>query len=45
MERKHEKYERLIALCKALPPIPTAVAHPCDETLAARAPWKRRRSV
>lgn len=32
MERKHEKYERLIARCKALPPVPTAVAHPCDET-------------
>jgi len=31
MERKHEKYERLIALCKTLPPAPTAVAHPCDE--------------
>jgi len=32
MERKHEKYERLIARCKALPPVPTAVAHPCDES-------------
>lgn len=32
MDRKHEKYERLIARCKALPPIPTAVAHPCDES-------------
>jgi phosphate acetyltransferase len=32
MERKHEKYERLIARCKALTPVPTAVAHPCDET-------------
>ncbi len=32
MERQHEKYERLIARCKALPPVPTAVAHPCDET-------------
>jgi phosphate acetyltransferase len=31
MERKHEKYERLIAACKALPPTRTAVAHPCDE--------------
>jgi len=31
MGRKHEKYERLIALCKTLPPAPTAVAHPCDE--------------
>ncbi|KXB32379.1 phosphate acetyltransferase [Dechloromonas denitrificans] len=31
MERKHEKYERLIARCKTLSPTPTAVAHPCDE--------------
>jgi phosphate acetyltransferase len=32
MERKHEKYERLLNRCKSLPPTPTAVAHPCDET-------------
>ena len=32
MSRKHEKYERLIAFCKALPPVPTAVAYPCDQT-------------
>jgi len=31
MERKHEKYDRLIARCKALPPTRTAIAHPCDE--------------
>jgi phosphate acetyltransferase len=31
-ERQHEKYERLIAMCQALPPTPTAVAHPCDES-------------
>lgn len=30
--RKHEKYERLIAAAKGLPALPTAVAHPCDET-------------
>jgi phosphate acetyltransferase len=30
MTRKHEKYERLIDFCKALPPTPTAVAYPCD---------------
>jgi phosphate acetyltransferase len=30
--RKHEKYERLIAMCKPLPPTPTAVAYPCDAT-------------
>ena len=32
MERKHEKYDRLIARCKALKPVPCAVAHPCDES-------------
>ena len=32
MERKHEKYQRLLARCKALPPAPAAVAHPCDES-------------
>jgi len=26
------KYERLLARCKNLEPIPTAVAHPCEET-------------
>lgn len=29
---KHQKYERLIAAAQALEPLPTAVAHPCDET-------------
>jgi len=32
MKNKHEKYERLIALCKSLPPTSTAVAHPCDQS-------------
>ena len=32
MERKHEKYQRLLDFCRALPPTPTAVAHPCDES-------------
>jgi phosphate acetyltransferase len=31
VERKHEKYERLLARCRSLPPLPCAVAHPCDE--------------
>jgi phosphate acetyltransferase len=31
MEKKHERYDRLIERCKNLPPTPTAVAHPCDE--------------
>ena len=32
MERKHEKYLRLLDFCKSLPPTPTAVVHPCDES-------------
>lgn len=32
MERKHQKYERLLARCKEIAPAPTAVAHPCDES-------------
>jgi len=32
MERKHEKYQRLIDYCKTLPPLPTAVVHPCDKS-------------
>ena len=31
-ERPHEKYQRLLDYCKTLPPTPTAVAHPCDQT-------------
>jgi phosphate acetyltransferase len=30
--RRHEKYDRLIAKASGIPAIPTAVAHPCDET-------------
>lgn len=30
MDKKHEKYQRLIQRCKSLAPTPTAVAHPCD---------------
>jgi phosphate acetyltransferase len=32
MEHKHEKYQKLIDRCKTLPPTPTAVVHPCDES-------------
>jgi phosphate acetyltransferase len=32
VERKHEKYDRLLARCRDLPPLPCAVAHPCDES-------------
>ena len=28
----HEKYQRLIDECKMLPPTPTAVVHPCDQS-------------
>jgi len=30
--REHAKYERLVAATRSLQPLPTAVAHPCDET-------------
>jgi phosphate acetyltransferase len=30
MENAHQKYQRLLNHCKALPAVPTAVAHPCD---------------
>ena len=33
----HEKYQRLIDAAKALPPVVTAVAHPCDESSLAGA--------
>jgi phosphate acetyltransferase len=32
MDAKHRKYQRLLDFCKSLPPTPTAVAHPCDES-------------
>ena len=32
MEQKHKKYQRLIDHCRQFPAIPTAVAHPCDES-------------
>jgi len=32
MGPSHEKYDRLIAHCKSIPPTQTAVAHPCDES-------------
>ena len=32
MERKHEKYDRLLDRAKAHAAVPTAVAHPCDES-------------
>jgi phosphate acetyltransferase len=32
MSAPHEKYRRLIEAAKALPPLATAVAHPCDES-------------
>lgn len=35
--RRHEKYERLLEMAKALPPLVTAVAHPCDASSLAGA--------
>ena len=32
MDRPHDKYQRLLDFCQTLPPTPTAVAHPCDES-------------
>jgi phosphate acetyltransferase len=32
MTRKHEKYERLLAHCREIAAVSTAVAHPCDES-------------
>ncbi|HVN28627.1 MAG TPA: hypothetical protein VMT64_09085, partial [Candidatus Binataceae bacterium] len=32
MNQKHSRYKALLDRCKALPPTPTAVAHPCDES-------------
>ncbi|HVJ59431.1 MAG TPA: phosphate acetyltransferase [Burkholderiaceae bacterium] len=32
MEREHAKYQKLLDFCKTLPPTPTAVAHPCDQS-------------
>lgn len=29
--RRHEKYDRLIARCRGLSPVVTAIAHPCDD--------------
>jgi phosphate acetyltransferase len=37
MENKHEKYQRLIDYCQTLPPLPTAVVHPCDKSSLAGA--------
>ena len=32
MERTHDKYRRLIDYVKTLPPMPTAVVYPCDQS-------------
>jgi phosphate acetyltransferase len=31
-ETRHARYEQLMARCKGLPPTPTAVAYPCDQS-------------
>jgi len=35
--RKHEKYDQLLQMARQLPPLTTAVAHPCDESSLAGA--------
>ncbi len=40
--RKHEKYDALIAACRARPPLRTAVVHPCDESSLSAA-WEAAR--
>ncbi|MGZ5200852.1 MAG: phosphate acetyltransferase [Telluria sp.] len=37
MDNQHEKYQRLIDYCHTLPPLPTAVVHPCDKSSLAGA--------
>jgi phosphate acetyltransferase len=32
LTRRHEQYESLLRACRSLPPIKTAVVHPCDES-------------
>ena len=32
MDQPRPKYQKLLDYCKTLPPTPTAVAHPCDES-------------
>ena len=32
LDQQHERYRRLIEYCKDLPPLPTAVVHPCDKS-------------
>jgi phosphate acetyltransferase len=32
MEQRHAKYKKLLERCSQLSPVPTAVAHPCDES-------------
>src|SRR5262245_64985444 len=37
MSREHEKYERFIERARAIVPLPTAVAHPCEASALAAA--------
>jgi phosphate acetyltransferase len=37
MNNNHAKYQRLLDACRGLPPMPTAVVHPCDEAAIAGA--------
>ena len=40
-----ERYERLLTRCQNLEPIPTAVAHPCDETSLSGAVEAARKGI
>jgi phosphate acetyltransferase len=31
-QRRHDKYQGLLDACRSLPPTPTAVVHPCDQS-------------
>ena len=40
--RRHDRYQELITLCRALEPIRTAVVHPCDQVSLEGAVRRRR---
>ena len=35
-ERRHDKYDRLVAIAQSLPKLKVAVAHPCDSGILER---------
>jgi phosphate acetyltransferase len=42
LDRPHDRYDRVVALAQSLPPVPTAIAHPCDDVSvqSAVAAWR-----